>query len=251
VSTPPWLAATAGYNPLPGQVNQLLGAHTSAWIYSGGVLQVSERVGSGVYQSTESQYLSQTFVTGASQTTIGQVNLQVSTVGGSPVTATIGPLTLALYASSAGLPTGSPLSSVTLAEQSVYTGAFWLPMPLSATVSPAAVYQLVLSPAGTSSAYYVWQQSNQTSGASTSPSSSGTVWTGAAYGLMYEVYDQSGTLGAPQYLVDDDGARTTAFTYNAAGQLATITEQVLTQSGATQYSQRTLTYTDGLLTGVA
>lgn len=157
---------------------------------------------------------------------------------------------MSLYASSAGLPTGGPLATVTVAEQVVYSAGFWLPVPLSASgLTASTVYQLVLSPAGTSSAYYAWQRSNQTSGGATSPD--GATWSAQAYGLMFEVFDQSGTTGPPLYLIDDGGARTTAFTYNATGQLTTITEQVASQSGTVFYSQRTLTYANGLLIGVA
>lgn len=250
MATAPWLAASAGYKPQPGQVNQFLGAHGSQWIYSGNTLQASETTGTGLYQSTASQYLAQSFVTGSAQTAIGLVNLQVSTVGGSPINSTITPLVVSLYASALGAPTGSALASVSLAEVAVYSGAFWLPVPLAASgLTVSTVYWLTVSPAGTGTAYYAWQQSNQTSGAAVS--SNGTSWTGEAYGLMYEVYDQSGTSWPPSYLIDDGGARTAAFTYNSAGQLATITEQVVAQSGAVHYSQRTLTYSNGLLVGVA
>jgi hypothetical protein len=250
MATAPWLAASTGYKPQPGQINQLLGAHTSRWIYSGNTLQVSETIGSGRYQSTASQYLAQSFVTGVSQTTLGLVNLQVSAVGGSPITSTITPLVVSLYASALGAPTGSALVSVPVAEVSVYSGPFWLPVPLAASgLTVSTVYWLVVSPAGSGTAYYAWQESNQSSGAAVS--SNGTSWTGAAYGLMFEVYDQTGMSWPPTYLIDDGGARTTAFTYNSAGQLATITEQVVSQSGGVQYSQRTLTYSNGLLVGVA
>jgi hypothetical protein len=250
MATAPWLAASAGYKPQPGQLNQLLGAHNSLWIYSGNTLQVSEQTGSGLYVSTASQYIAQSFITGPSQTTVGLVNLQISAVGGSPVTASISPLVVSLYASALGAPTGSALASTPVTEQLVYSGPYWLPVPLAASgLTPSTPYQLVVSPAGTTAGYYAWQQSNQSSGASTS--TSGTSWSGAAYGLMYEVYDQTGTAWPPQYLIADGGARTTAFTYNSASQLATITEQVMSQSGAVQYSQRTLTYSGNILIGVS
>lgn len=250
MATPPWLAASAGYKPQPGQVNQMLGAHPSSWIYTGNVVQASEETGSGLYVSTASQYLAQSFVTAAAQTTIGVAYLQISTVGGSPINATITPLTVSLYASAAGLPTGAALASGTVGEVAVYSGAFWLPVPIAASgLTPSAVYWLVVEPAGSSSAYYAWQRSNQSSGAALS--SNGSSWSAAAYGFMYQVHDLTGTIWPPRFLVDDGGARTTAFTYNTAGQLATITEQVVSQSGAVQYSQRTLTYSGTILTGVA
>lgn len=250
MATAPWLAASAGYKPQPGQINQLLGAHTSSWIYTGNTVQAAEETGSGLYVSTASQYVAQSFVTAAAQTTVGVVYLQISAVGGSPITATITPLTVSLYASSAGEPAGAPLATGSVGEVGVYSGAFWLPVPVAASgLAPSTVYWIVISPAGTSIAYYAWQCSNQTSGASLS--SNGTSWSGEAYGLMYQVHDQTGTIWPPRFLLDDNGARTTAFTYNSAGQLATITEQVVTQSGGVLYSQRTLTYSGTTLIGVA
>jgi hypothetical protein len=250
VATPSWLAATAGQRPLPGQINQLLTTHSSTWIYSGNALQASQTTGSGLYVSTASTFLAQVFITGASQTAIGQVSLQLSTVGGSPVTGTIPPLQVALYASASGLPTGSALASVTVAEQYVYGAPFWLPVPLTATgLTASTPYVLVVAAAGTGTAYYAWQRSTQTTGAATSPD--GATWAAQAYGLMYEVYDTSGTTGAPLYLVDDGGARVTALAYNSLGQLASITESTVAQGGSTFYSRRALAYSSGILTGVS
>jgi hypothetical protein len=250
MATAPWLAASAGYRPQPGQINQLLGSHRSTWIYSGNTLQSSETAGSALYVSSASQYLSQSFITGSTQTTIGNVHLQVSTVGGSPVSAAITPLTVAIYASSAGLPTGAPLATTALSEIAVYSGAFWLPVPVGVSgLTASTVYQIAVSPAGSGGAYYAWQRSNQSSGASTS--TNGTSWTAQAYGFMFKVFDQSGTSWPPLHLVDDGGARLTDFTYNTAGQLLTITEQVVSQAGAVQYSKRTLTYSGNTLIGVS
>lgn len=245
-----WLAATVGQRPLPGQINEFLGSHSSTWIYAGNTLQSSEAIGSGLYVSTAGTYLTQEFITGSSQTTVGEVALQVSAVGGSAVTATIPPLVVSLYASASGLPTGPALASTTVVEQTVYSAPFWLPVPLiAANLSPSTAYVLTVAAAGTSSAYYVWQRSDQTSGAATSPD--GVTWSAQAYGFMYEIFDAAGTNGPPLYIMDDGGARVTALTYNTAGQLATITETTTAQGGGTFLSQRTLTYSNGLLVGVS
>jgi len=247
--TPLWQGATVGQPPLAGHVNQLLVGHTSTWVYSGSALQDSQATGTAVYATTASQYLAQTFLTGAAQTTVGLVNLQVSTVGGSPITATITPLTVSLYASSSGFPTGAPLATTQLAEQAVYSAPFWLPVTLNATgLTPSTVYQLVVSPAGTGTAYYAWQHSNQSGNASTSPD--GVTWTAQTYGLMYRVYDLSGVTGPPLYLIDDSGARVTSLTYDTLGHLITVTEQTDTQGGGSFFSTRTLTYSGDTLTGV-
>lgn len=247
MAAPPYLAAAIGTRGDAAQINQFLGAHGSQWLYAGGVLQAGQSTGTGVYASLASGYLTQVIALGASQTTIGHVALQLSTVGGSPVTATIGPLQVALYAAAQGLPTGPALASVHLAEPYVYSGAFWLTVPLNASgLSPGGLYCLTATGAGASGAYYVWQHSNQPSGAATSPD--GVAWTAQPFGLMWQVYDATAT-GLPITLVDDGGARTTSLTYTG-GQLTGISEYTLAQAGPALASNRTLTYTGGLLTGV-
>lgn len=249
MTTAAWLAATAGQRPQPGQVNQLLGSHDAVFVYNGNTFQSGQTTGTGLYVSTAGQYLAQEFTTGAAQTVIGTVHLQVSTVGGSPVTASIAPLTVSLYASDAGLPTGTALASTSLAEQFVYSGGFLLAVPLGvAGLSPSTPYQIVVSPAGSGSAYYVWQRSNQTSGAAVS--TDGVSWSAQAYGLMFQVYDLSGAAGAPLYVVEESGARTTQLSYTN-GLLTGITEVTAAQGGGSFYSNRSLTYSNGLLAEVS
>ena len=251
MATPNWLAASAGATTLPGQVNQLLGQHTSAWLYAG-TQKSAQTTGSGVYQTTQSQYLAQSFNTGVSQTAVGQLWLQVSTVGGSPVTATIPPLTVGLYASSNGSPIGAALGSVTLNEQYVYSSPFWVPVPLAVTgLSPSTTYQIVTFPVGSSSNYYVWQQSNQTSGASVS--ADGVTWTTKTYGLMYQVFDQTASAsGDVLFFFDDGGARWVQLGYDSSDRLSSLTEYVTAQSAtAPLQAARTFTYTNGFLTGVS
>lgn len=246
--TPPWLAASSGFAGEAGQINQFLGQHTATWVYAG-AQQSAQTTGTGVYQSTQTQYLSQSFTTGVSQTAIGQVWLQLSAVGGSPTSAPINPLTVGVYASSGGAPTGTALGSVTVPEQYVYSAPFWLPIPLIVTgLTPSTLYELQVSIVGTPGHYYAWQQSNQILGAATSPD--GVTWTTQAYGLMYQVFDQS-VSGRIQFIFEDGGARWTQFTYNAAGQYSTITESTTAQNGVNFYSTRTLAYTNGLLTVVS
>lgn len=249
MAAPSWLAASTGSRTLPGQVNQFLGVHSSTWVYAG-VQRAAQATGTALYASTAGAYLAQTFTTAAGQTTVGQVWLQISTVGGSPTTATITPLTVGLYATLAGAPTGSALASTAVHEQYVYTSPFWVPVPLCATgLAAGATYALVVSAAGSGSAYYVWQHSNQPSGASTSPD--GTTWTAQAYGLMFQVFDQTPG-GQVQFLYDDDGARWAQFTYDSVGRVSALTEYCTAQNASAPLtSTRTLTYASGMLTGVA
>lgn len=243
---PSWLAATAGHGAQAGQVNQFLGAHNSVWLYAG-TQRAAQTTGSSVYQSTEPQWLAQQLTTGSAQTQIGAVWLQISTVGGSPTSATIPPLTVSLYASSSGMPTGTALASTSIAEQVVYSSSFWLQVPLPVTVTPSTVYQVVVPSVGTAGHYYVWQQSNQVSGAGTSPD--GVTWSAQGFGLMFQVFDQTG--GGPlQTMYDDSGARVTQLSYNAQNQVSSMTEAVLAQDGTVLTFTRSFTYANGILTGV-
>lgn len=249
VNTPVWLAATSLATGLAGQVNQFLGTHASQWIYSGAALVSQQATGNSTYQSTQTQYYAQQFTTGVSQTTVGSVNLQVSTVGGSPVTATILPLQVSLYADSGNAPTGSPLATGLITEPQVYSSGFWVQVPLNAAgLSGSTLYWLVVSPVGTATAYYVLQESNQVAGALTS--TDGVTWTAQSYGLMYQIYDTTAS-GTLLQIIDDNGARTTTFTYTN-GLITGITEYAAAQNGATFQSTRTLTYgTNNYLIGIS
>lgn len=249
MSTIPTLQAAASGQPgNAGLINQFLASHNAQFVWSGQALISSQSTGSGVYQSTQSQWLAQTIVTGNSQTLIGSVSLQLSAVGGSPTSALIAPLTVGLYADASGLPTGSALATATVSSQYVYSQPFWMNVPLAATVTASTTYHLVTNLVGTSGHYYVWQQSNQTQGAATAPD--GVTWTGQAFGLMYEVFDQtaSGQLSA---ISEDSGQVITTLTYNSLGQIATITEYAVTQNSSSITSSGILSYTNGLLTGVS
>ena len=242
---PAWLAATTGQPGNAGAVDQFLGRHDTQLIYQG-AQQDGQTTGGAVYSSTSGTWLAQAFTpTGPA---VGSLLLQIGAVGGSPASTLIPPLTVSIYADADGLPTGDPLASVQVGSEYVYSAAFWVAIPLAAAaLTPGTAYQIVTTPAGGAGHYYAWQQSTQPAGASTSPD--GVTWTPAAYGLLYQVYDQSAA-GPLTGIVEDDGARWTQFTYNTTGQLATITEFTAGQAGYL-YSSRTLTYSGGLLIGVA
>lgn len=247
---PDWLGATTGQQTNAGLIDQFLGTHEAVFIYAGETVQDSQAIGTGVYTSTASTYLAQPFTTSSTQTTASRVNLQISAVGGSPLSATIPPLTVSIYAASLGFPTGSPLATAVIAEQTVYSAPFWLPVTLYVTgITASTTYMIVVEQAGSGGSYYVWQQSNQLSGALTSPD--GVNWTPQGYGFMYQSYDGGG--GTPPILsiIEDSGNRTTNFTYNSLLQLTGITEQTVTQSGGVLVSSRTLTYSGNNLIGVS
>lgn len=247
-NTPTYQAAVAGTPATAGFANQLIGTHTASFLYSGGSIITKQATGSALYQSTANNWLSQTIVTGNSQTAIGSVNLQISAVGGSPTLNLIPELTVGLYTDGSGFPS-TAIVSTTLSNNYVYTAPFWVSIPLPATgLTASTQYHVVTNLVGSASHYYAWQQSNQASGAATSPD--GTVWTFQNFGLMYQVLDQTST-GNVTTIFEDNGARFTTLTYGSPGQIATISEFVAAQNGNYIQSSGTLTYTNGLLTGVS
>ena len=248
-ANPPWTAAVAGSQANAGLINQFLGSHSVSYIASGGAIQAQAATGTGVYQSTATQWYDQLFTTGSTQTTIGSVNLQLSTVGGSPTLQLIPPITISLFADSFGQPTGSALVSTTLTDMYVYTQPFWASIPLPTTVFPSANYHIVVQMVGNATNYYALQQSNQTFGVNTSPD--GATWSAQAYGLMYQVLDGTGT-GPVVYMYEDGGAKITQISYNSLRQPTSIIENINGQTTAGNLlSTRNLTYTNGILTGVS
>lgn len=248
-TVPTWLAATAGYDANAGVTGQFLGAHTSTFLYSGAQIISQRATGSGVYQSTQSQWLSQAFTTGSSQTAIGSINLQLSTVGGSPTLALIPVLTVGIYADDGSglLPTGSPLVTAQISNNYVYSSSFWVSIPLPLTVTTSTNYHVVTNLVGSTGHYYTWQQSNQTAGAASAPD--GVTWTASSFGLMYQLLDQTST-GLITAISEDGGAFLTTLAYNSLNQVTSITQFCTAQGGYIQ-SSGTLSYTNGFLTGVS
>lgn len=250
VTTPTWLAATAGSVPQAGQINQFLGTHNTQLLYT--ATQISAQTTAGAAQNaSQAGWTAQSITTGGAQTTIGYVSLNVSSIG-TTSGANLLPSTISLYNSSAGAPAGSPIVSTTVPVEYYppTTGAF-INIPLPATgLSTGTPYWIVMPQVGSSSFHYDWFRNNVGSGASTSPN--GLTWTSQGYGMLFKVFDQSAVTPLTATW-EDSGARWTTMTYNATtGQLLTYNEYTAGQSTAGYVmSDRTLTYTSGLLTGVA
>ena len=249
-TTPDWLGAAAGSPGMAGQVNQFLGDHNSLITY-GEALASSQTTGTGVYTGTDVNFISQLVTTGISQTSISSVSLQVSTVGGSAIINNIPNLSVSVYNSVSGVPTGSPITTVTLTETYIYSSPFWVSVPLSlGGLTPSTDYHVATSMVGTSSNLYVWQRSTQTSGAFTS--TNGTTWIPAAYGMMYQLFEPGGNSTSVRLINEDDGARTTQFSYDSNDQLISLVQFTQTQGGSGSFlTTPTFTYTNGLITGVS
>lgn len=248
---PAWLGATAAQAPQAAQVNQFLGTHNSQYLYA--AAQTAGQTTNGAAStSSNSLWLAQSFSTAVGQTAIGYVIVPVTTTTTSG--ASLAPTTLSLYASSGGAPSGSALVSTTLtaeyaniASGGTSTNRVIYPLPVTG-LTASTTYWLVLHSTASSGAF-TWFRSNQTSGASTSPT--GATWTGQTYGFVFQVFDQTAS-GAVTCTWEDSGVRWTASTYGTTGLLVTYSEYTLAQ-GTNSYVQsaRTLAYSSGLLTKVS
>lgn len=248
---PTYKASVVGGPGNAGGVNQFLVPHNAAFVYNGVVMTAGASTGSGNYTTTQGQYLSQQFQTTATQTTISQVWVQVSVVGGSAITDNVSPLVVGIYADAGGEPIGPALVSASLSETAVYVSGFWVVVPLPVTgLLSSTTYHLVIGAAGDSTSYYVWQNSNQVGGASTSPDF--VLWTDQSFGFMFQVYDQTFVGGSLiDYVIEDGGDRWTQYGYDGTDEITSITEYTVDQTGnGSLNGSRTLTYTNGFLTGV-
>lgn len=244
MTTPTWQAATSGQPPKADQVNQLLDTHTTQLIYTGTLKSSQNTAGVGT-TNTNGLWIAQSVSTVVGQTTVGYVNLTVSTTGGFTGLA---PTTVSIYTDVAGAP-GVSLGSMTVTGEHVAASPAIVTYPLPVTGSLGITYWIVMQAAGDASHFYGWHRSNQVSGASTSPD--GITWTPQAYGMLYQVYDQ--TIVPPVVASwEDNGARWVWFSFNGDNTLAEISEYTAGQT-ATGYMQsfRALSYSNGSITTIA
>jgi hypothetical protein len=141
--------------------------------------------------------------------------------------------------------------SVTVSAEYSYAAPSVMVVPLPvAGLTPSTTYWLVAAPVGDAVNHYFWNKSNQASGSSTSPN--GTAWTAQAYGLTFQVFDQSAS-GLLTCTWEDGGARWTWLAYNTTAGINQITEYAeytAAQNSSYVQSFRNFAYSNGLLTGV-
>jgi hypothetical protein len=240
---PTWQAATAGLSALAGHVNQLLVSHAITYVWTGTQQAAQSTAGSGG-TSSNSLWIAQSFATAAGQTTTGYVVVTAS-VTGSPA-----PWTFSIQANSSGAPSGTALTSAAVPKEFLTGSPAAQAVMLPVTgLTASTTYWIVAQAVGGVSDFFTWSKSNQTSGASTS--SNGTTWAAQTYGLLYKVFDETPVMPLAGTW-EDSGARWAALASNGSGQLTGIEEYTAGQA-ANGYaaSARTLTYVNGLLTGVA
>lgn len=240
MSTPAWLAATSGQSPLAAQINQFLGTHAIQVFYTGASLGGQTTAGSGSV-ATNGTYLAQGFTPGINQTP-GRFLLTMS-VTGSPA-----PFTVSVQTDNAGKPSGTLLVSTTVPSGYVPGSSTAITIPLPCTLTAATPYWIVINAVGDVSNFYSWFKSNQASGVSTS--TNGSTWTAQTYGVLYQRFDQS-VVNPPVHTWEDTGARWSTLVSNATSSALTALDEYTTGQGSGYLqSQRTFTYSTGLLTAV-
>jgi hypothetical protein len=243
MSAPVWLGATTGFSGQAGQVNQFLAAHQVTYVYAGVQKAAQNTAGSGGLTSA-SHWLAQSFTTAAGQTAAGYVAVNAWFSGAPAVT-----WNFSIQASVLSAPSGTPLVSASVPKEFLALTAGQLNVMLPVTGLTASTgYWIVAAQAGGGSDWFAWGKSNQVSGCSTSPD--GVTWTAQGEGLLYQVYDQTPALPLTGTW-EDSGARWTALSYTSG--LATGLREYTAGQSADGYTaaNRTLSYSSGLLTGVA
>ena len=239
-----WLAAVSGQLPLAQQPNALQVTHASVILYTATLKTAGGYVlGSGSVTSNTS-WNATSFTTAVGQTAVGYVimNITAATTSGS----LLSPWTVSLYTDNAGVP-GTVLVSTTVPTEYFNSVGPNPPVPLPVTgLTASTKYWIVTNQVGTVSNNYSWAKNNVGSGAATS--SNGTSWTTQAYGLTYEVFDQSAVM--PSLFTYDDGGQYWTYTSrDTENRIATLLEYVGGQTAAGyQQTFRQFFYTNGLIT---
>lgn len=247
MATPTWQAATSGQPPLAAHVNQFLGGHSFDAVCLGVQKAAQTTAGTGAVNSNGS-WIAQSFTTAAGQTQTGIVWLTLA------VTGTPTPLTVSIYASSGGAPSGSPLVTTQVPREFVGSSAGLIPIPLPQYgLTASTTYWIVAQAVGDASDYFAWSKSNQISGASTS--TNGASWTAQSYGLLYDVLDNA--VGSRQitHVSESSGARWNWLLLDSTGRVSALWEYSAGPTpGGYLVSTRTFTYSSaasGILLGVS
>lgn len=228
-----------------GDVNQLLGTHAVSYLNQGAETATGIAATGTLNTNTgaAAQYITQPFTTIGGQTTISRVEFLVA-LGGTGADTTIG-----IYANSGGNPTGAALFSITFPLDFAPTVAAYISVPCIATVTASTIFHLVISGTASTSNFLKFSDGTTVgSAAKTSPTGVGGTWTTAGKQLCYNIFNS--TDGVLRNTYEDAGARWTGFDYNQSGSSNTTISAIREYTGALR-SVRALSYTGGILTGIA
>lgn len=257
VTTNTWLGATTGQPPLAQQPNSHIGIHQMQTILNGTLRSAqSTASGTSAFTSSNGTWLAQSFSTAVGQTTIGYISISIAAL--SALGSQLAPITIGLYASSGTAPTGSAIFTILGTAEYINPAPAFVAFPMPVTgLTASTQYWLVTQPQGNATFNYEWNQSNQTSGASTS--TNGTTWTAQAYGFLYAVYDQPWSQASGQPIVglwEDGGARWQIFYSGSVGStsgpvLSNTAQYTTSQNNGYQQGFRNVNITNGLVQGWA
>jgi len=152
------------------------------------ILKISQSNNAGSSNCYGANWFGQTFNTGTLLTAVSKVKLYTRKTG-SPS----GNITVSIYATSAGLPTGSPLASVTRDVGLIGSGLTPFIFDTPADLSPNTVYAIVVSvPSGNSSNYVILYRSTTdlyAGGSYVASTNSGSSWSAnTSYDFAFEIY---------------------------------------------------------------
>jgi len=209
--------AAASNNPVfAGQINQFLVDHNVGLYAYDGVLQVQNTTAPTTSYKTNTggstgvpQMLAQAFTVGASNFTLGRLELSVAaavSTGGSSGADTV----VTIQTNNSGAPSGTILASCYLPASWLTTTAQILSLPLTCALTASTTYWIVVSSTASASFYDLISSGGVATVAYTSVNG-GTTWSAGATELYFCLYDNTG--GLLRGIQADAGNQQQSFTY--------------------------------------
>jgi hypothetical protein len=179
--------------------------------------------------SATTDWRAQTFTPAA-----GEDNVSAFVLSLTKVSSPNGSSTVALYATSGGLPTGAALATcTTILNSAITTGDNTFSLATPYAVTPGTVYAIVWSSGISAGGSLAWNYQNTdvyATGQRCTSANSGTNWTAAATNDMRFTVRYRGIAGEPVYLSDTAGLlQLTPGTYNSQVGKAVSTTQIMLQ----------------------
>ena len=248
MTTPAWQGAASGgvVAVNAGHINQFLGTHKIAFAYTG-TAQVSGPGSSSGSQGSNGLWLAQPFTTGASQSRVERLTMSALIAGSPSSTWQVG-----IQTDSGGSPSGTWLCWCYVPKGFLTTSARSISIPAGIAVSSSTKYHIVAAAAGGTGNDFLWQTGTST-GVVGLTSTNGTSWSALTVTYLFSVF--AGSSGQLINIAEDGAAPYThwcEFIWNSANELGTVNEAVnVTTSSNVFDSERTLSYSNGVLTSVA
>lgn len=259
MSVPLWHALAQGGTLSSSDLNQFLGDHPASFLYFG-VSKVSYIVAGSANANTNTgaaaQWLAQPFTTAGGQTTITRIELNLQAVGTGADT------TLELRTDNAGVPSNTVLWSCVIPAD-FQGAAAYISIPCNVSgLSAATKYHIVLDGTASTSNICRWNSAVTSVNAGLVSASGSAGWSSAGKTFLFNVYN--GTNSVVRHIIEDGTTSTTGgvtqtngapakwsgYDWTVAATANALLTTVREYCGALR-SVRTLSYTSGVLTGVA